>query len=182
MKRLYGRKLLDRLFLQQSVPHITRICIIIAMLFMAVAAHSNELAEETFQLNSSDSLKVIEQENLSTSVEINVYKQVYKLVTIENAAISKVQKIKLCEGCKESYFISLYDRSSTYGSTTGIVAWQNRSGNWSLMTLPFRVAGVVDDNKDGVFKLVDWYSEKTENKFNPVKMKYTFKDGLICPE
>ncbi len=159
-----------------------RIMIILFILFIAVAADSTELTEEIFQLNHCFSLKVMEQEDLSAVVEINSDEQAYHIVTIENAGISEVKKVKLCKSCKESYFIALYDRSSTYGSTTGIVAWQNGWDNWFLMVLPFSVAGIEDENNDGVFELVDQYSEKTENKFYPVKMKYRFMDGLIWPE
>jgi hypothetical protein len=159
-----------------------KIFIILLILFIAAVANSTELTKNTFQLNHSFLLKVIELKDLSTIVEINSDEQAYHIVTIENAAISEVKKVKLCGTCMESYFIALYDRSSTYGSTIGIVAWQNGWNNWYLMVLPFSVAGIEDENNDGVFELVDWYSEKTENKFNPVKMKYMFRDGLVWPE
>ena len=161
---------------------MTKIWTILPILFIAVSAYSMEPAEKTFQLSYSCQLKVMEQLDLSTVVEINVDEQAYHIVTIENAAISEIKKTRLCETCKESYFISLYDRSSTYGSTTGIVAWQNGWDNWYLRVLPFILALIEDENNDGVFELVDQYSEKTENKFYPVKMKYRFRDGLIWPE
>ncbi|MCP3875393.1 MAG: hypothetical protein GY699_19845 [Desulfobacteraceae bacterium] len=159
-----------------------KILIILLTFFIPVVAYSTELNEKTFQLNYSFSLKVMEQEDLSAIVEISSDEQAYHIVTIENAAIGEVKKVKLCKSCKDSFFIALYDRSSTYGSTTGIVAWQNGWDNWYLMVLPFSVAGIEDEDNDGVFELVDQYSEKTENKFYPVKMKYMFRDGLIWPE
>ena len=156
--------------------------IFLLMLFFASTSHSTEWPEKTFRLNSRLLLKVMEQEDLSAVAEITYDGRAYHIATIENAAISEVRKVRLCSDCKENYFISLYDRSSTYGATTGIVAWQNEWGNWRLQVLPFSVAGIEDENKDGVFELVDFHSGKTENKFCPAKIKYKFRNGLVWPE
>jgi hypothetical protein len=64
-----------------------KIFIILLILFIAAVANSTELTKNTFQLNHSFLLKVIELKDLSTIVEINSDEQAYHIVTIENAAI-----------------------------------------------------------------------------------------------
>lgn len=150
-----------------------KILTVILILLAAAPCYAKEEAQKTILLNGQFYLKVVEQPDLSTVVSITSDERTYHMATVENAAVSQVKKVRFCRSCPESCFIALYDRSSTYGATTGIIAWQGREGGWYLQVLPFSIAGIEDKDNDGVFELVDRYSEK---------MKYKFRYGLVSPE
>ncbi len=64
---------------------MTKIWIILSILFSAASAYSTEPTEKAFQLNYSYQLKVMEQEDLSTVVEINVDEQTYHIDAVESS-------------------------------------------------------------------------------------------------
>ena len=76
-------------------------------------------------------------------------------VTLGNAGVNQddIARYKFCSTCSPAYFVPVYDLTSTYGATTGIIVWQG--GWWNLTVLPLSVAGVGGPDKRGVYWLTD---------------------------
>jgi hypothetical protein len=77
-----------------------------------------------------------------------------------------VQRV-IFKGGISAYFITAWDRSSTYGAQTNVVVWKGKKG-WRIVKAPFVRGFVEDANKDGVYEIIDYY---------PKEVTYSFKDG-----
>ena len=96
-------------------------------------------------------------------------------VTLGNVGVDEtaVKAYKLCAGCSAAYFIPVYDLTSTYGATTGVIVWEG--GWWTLSVLPLSVAGIGGPDKRGVYWLTD-----TSRLDGKVKVEnYWFDDGFL---
>jgi hypothetical protein len=91
-----------------------------------------------------------------------------------NIAYDSVAFAKMCADCEPVLFVPAYDLSSTYGATTGIIAWQ-RNDDWSLSILPLSRPFLEDEDGDGIFALMDSLPTKPE----PTEELYDFREGLI---
>ena len=69
-----------------------------------------------------------------------------------------IRPIKLCRGTEPAYFIGAWDRSSTYGHTTGFVLWKfNFGGGWNISKLPLGRADIEVPDAEGVSTIIDTY-------------------------
>ncbi len=167
---------------------MSNICFNIFVSFLISSAlcsitYSNELIS-TFKLPlSSSEFLTITIDDKDCYIAISENNRAHQLASVKNAATSQssVKVIKFCHDCEDSYFIPAWDLGSTYGATTGIIAWQDDNYSWWLIVLPFSVADIEDFDNDGVYELVDQYAEGSA-KFKPVKKSYQFSKGLICPK
>ena len=126
---------------------------------------------ETVDLGEEYTLDVVADKTSRTvAVTLTQFGRMLIEVELGNAVVGpkSIQWVTLCSGCDPSVFVAVYDASSTYGATTGILAW----GSWTLTVLPMGVAGVEDVDGDGI-------DELTEN-FPEVK-PFTFDNGMLAP-
>ena len=96
-------------------------------------------------------------------------------VILGNAGVddAAVKAYKLCVDCSAAYFVPVYDLTSTYGATTGIVVWEG--GWWDVAVLPLSVAGIGGPDKHGVYWLTD-----TSRVNGKVRVEnYWFDDGFL---
>ncbi len=153
--------------------------------FLANSICAEKLVNSSFtiSLSSNQFLTITNYRNYELSISISENGKTHQLISVDKAIMSQssVKAIKLCHDFEEVYFIPASDQSSTYGATTGIIAWQDDNFSWWLTVLPFSVADVEDSDNDGIYELVDRYAEGSE-KFKPVKKSYQFKKGIICPK
>ncbi len=72
------------------------------------------------------------------------------------------------------YFITAYDRSSTYGATSNIVVWESGS-HWDMILTPCVYGRIEDRDNDGVFEIIDEFSSERIYKFeNGVFSEYEY--------
>ncbi len=92
-------------------------------------------------------------------------------ITVENANIAKelIEEVVLVKGEEKLYFLTAFDRSSTYGAQTSILLWQNK-GRWQMTEAPYVRAVVEDLDGDGIFEIVETYLKKKS---------YSFSKGLF---
>jgi len=62
------------------------------------------------------------------------------------------------------YFITAWDRGSTFGAQTNVVVWKSGTG-WSLVTTPFLRGFVEDKELTGRYDLVDTFPEEKHYQF-----------------
>lgn len=91
-------------------------------------------------------------------------------VKIGNAGIDEegFQKVTL-DGNVAAYFITAWDRSSSFGAQTNVVVWKSNK-QWRMVKAPFTRGFAEDRDKDGIVELVDYY---------PDESVYRFKDGAF---
>ncbi|MBN1115309.1 MAG: hypothetical protein JXA66_08205 [Oligoflexia bacterium] len=90
---------------------------------------------------------------------------------VKNASVNDelIKKISLTGKNSEDYFITAYDKTSTFGAQTNIVVYENGT-SWSVIKAPFKRGLAEDRNNDGVYEVVDYY---------PVEKIYLFENGVF---
>ena len=100
-------------------------------------------------------------------------------VSIGNALFiaEDVVTTKLCAACSPVVFIPAPDDSSTYGASTGIVAWSD-GGHWQLSILPLQSPFLTGPDAAGVSTLKD---RRRDDENAPIERSYTFYRGSVYP-
>jgi hypothetical protein len=117
-------------------------------------------------------LEIYESINDTLIVELRRYKNlIQKAITIGNASIKDelIQKVNLDGKGGKEYFLTVYDRSSTYGHQTNIIIWKEGIW-WNMLCAPFERGFIEDRNKDGIFEIINYY---------PNEKIYNFHRGLF---
>ncbi|SDG19031.1 hypothetical protein [Pelagibacterium luteolum] len=147
-------------------------------LCLGLAASSAVAQETTIELNDGgDTLSIVQddnQRNVTVALGGN-FSDLLK-VTVANAAVdpSAVYVGPLCGGCDPVAFVPAYDRSSTYGAVTGVLAWSYADGAlWRMTVLPLEVPALSDVDGDGFPELVE--------TFNGDVVPYSFDGGFLTP-
>ena len=128
---------------------------------LLVVAASVTAAELTIQLTSEGEVARLSTDETAGTMTVTITssERLSEFVTIGNATFDpeEVQKVILCEGCEETYFIAAHDRSSNYGATIGLVLWPSGCCGmwWSISILPLEVAGIEEPDSAGVTMLTD---------------------------
>jgi hypothetical protein len=140
------------------------------------AAAADGPTSATYDLDEDYSIETSFDAN-ANAVTIALYydDDFYRSVTLGNADIAyeDVAFATLCADCEELLFIPAYDRSSNYGATTGIIAWQD-NGYWELTILPLVRPYLDDEDGDGISVLTDSLPTKP-----PTDEQYDFHEGLL---
>lgn len=150
-----------------------------ALLFGTSPADAQVLSAMRFDLGSDYAVEATyDAEQLSVTVSLRWADQLALAVTLGNANVAHegTKLVRLCKGCERVLFIPAYDLSSTYGATTGILAWSS-GDSWSLSILPMVRPNVVDEDRDGIFELVDSLPTKPE----PTIRRFQFSEGFVTP-
>ena len=146
------------------------LCLLFAFALLFAAAPVTA-AELTIQLTSKGEVaRMSTDEGAETiTVTITSSERLSESVTIGNATFDpdKVQKVILCPGCEQTYFIAAHDRSSNYGATTGLVLWPSGCCGmwWKISILPLEVAGIEEPDSAGVAMLTDGQSPGARFRF-----------------
>lgn len=147
-------------------------------LTFALRAGASESFVTSIKLNSLSDLEVREHDDRRLRVTIKIIREeaLQDLVTIENAMVGAEHIVRgnFCTQCENgnAIFIRVPDRSSTYGATTGVIAWEDGWGTWRMQVLPFSVAAVEDVDNDGVLEIFDQYKYAE-------RIYYRFENGLL---
>jgi len=90
-------------------------------------------------------------------------------ITVENANIAPelIEEVELVKGEGKLYFLTAFDRSSTYGAQTSILLWKS-DNRWQMTQAPYIRAEVEDPDGDGIFEIVETY---------PTRKSYAFSKG-----
>jgi len=140
------------------------------MFFFNTTANSSELYSKTIEVSNNYSLKINESKDNTLVFELFFKKSLKKTAVVKNAS-TKDDLIKKVVLSKENidYFITAYDKTSTFGAQTNVIVW--RSGlKWSMVVAPFTRGFVEDRDKDGIYELVDYY---------PAEKIYSFRNGVF---
>ena len=139
----------------------------------------NKLYSKKIKLSTDYILTVHENQDGSITLDLSQY-YLIKSIKIGNAAIKNelIKKVNLDRDNKDEYFITVYDRSSTYGAQTNIILWDEGAG-WDMLCAPFKRGFIEDENKDGIYEIVD-KSEVVDGY--PVKKIYHFHKGFFIQE
>ena len=131
--------------------------------------------KKTIDLGDDTRLSIVESNDRSLTVSITSGGQITESYTVGNAAVdaAEITRQKFCKDCVPAYFIPAYDRTSTYGATTGIVIWN--PAWWRLSILPLTRPMVADKNGDGISEIVD--HEVIDGQ--PKETVYRFDRGFL---
>lgn len=131
--------------------------------------------KKTIDLGDDTRLSIAEGNDRSLTVSITSGGQVTESYTVGNAAVdpAEIKRQKFCQDCVPAYFIPAYDRTSTYGATTGIVVWN--PAWWRLSILPLTRPMAEDKNGDGISEIVD--HEVVDGQ--PRETVYRFDRGFL---
>ena len=149
----------------------------LALLAFALPVHAEET---TVSLGSDYELQVRTDEVAGTLTAVVSYGgDLVQSVTIGNASYNpdEIAAVVLCEGCDQSYYIGAWDRSSTYGATTGLVVWSD-GGWWRISILPLSVAGIDGPGPQGVFTLTESIGT---TRGEPVR-RFSFRNGFLIEQ
>lgn len=75
-----------------------------------------------------------------------------------------IQKV-IFTGNVQAYFLTAWDRYSTYGAQTNVIIWKC-ANKWALVEAPFTRGFAEDRDKDGVFELIDYYPTERMFRFD----------------
>lgn len=155
------------------------IAFIIAMSLAIIAGTTSAMAEQQFvkviDLGEGERLHISDSEDGLLTVAVTNDGNVIESYSLANAFTDEasIKRQKFCAECETSYFIPAYDRSSTYGATTGIVVWNNPW--WRLSILPLSRADAEDSDGDGVSEIVDYTVVDQQER----KTIYRFDNGIL---
>ena len=141
-------------------------------------AAQNTLYGKTISLPGEEDeyiLKIYESSNGTLTLELYYDEDtLQKAMTIGNAATKDemIQKVNLDGEGENEYFITAYDRSSTYGAQTNIIIWERRLW-WNMTCAPFERGFAEDRNKDGIYEIIEYY---------PEEKVYNFCNGLFIEQ
>jgi hypothetical protein len=129
-------------------------------------AENQRLFSKDILLGDGCTLKVRETKSEAVSIKLFCADRLVKKSEIPWAGIREdnIQKVTL-RGNIQVYFITAWDRSSTYGAQTNIVVWKAQD-KWSFVEAPFERGFVVDKDKKGVFDLIDYYQTEKVYRFD----------------
>lgn len=162
--------MLKRVFARFAVTAMT-----IGGIALTAAPGRADAEAMTIQLNERHTATIATDEDAGTlTATIFSGGELSTSVTLGNASFHphSVKQVVLCRGCDPSYFIPAWDRSSTYGATTGLVLWGR--GWWTISILPLSVAGIEDPDGDGVTMLRDFF-----RNYDNEPVRFTFKRGRL---
>jgi hypothetical protein len=133
--------------------------------------HPQNLYSKTIPLSDNCVLKINESPNQSLTIGLYQYGNLTKSISIGNANTKDELIVPTRFDSKggKYYFITAYDRSSTYGAQTNIVLWEN-GATWEMISAPFIRGFLEDRDKDGVFEIVERY---------PKDRVFAFDNGLF---
>ncbi len=148
----------------------------IGLLFFTMLSMQNlsagSLFDLTLTLTNDFQFNIQENENYSLRLTLSQGNKIQERLIIENAntKLKLIQKEKLCKDCKYIYFITAYDRSSTYGAQTNIILWQLNQ-TWKVFKTPF-ARGSLEKNSNGEYEIIErWpYPKKTTYHFEQGKL------------
>ncbi|MCP4382822.1 MAG: hypothetical protein GY798_15615 [Hyphomicrobiales bacterium] len=132
--------------------------------------------EMSIQLGGDEAARIATDEAAVTlTVTLTYNDRMTTALTIANASFTPqdVKPVILCRQCEPTYFIAAWDRSSTYGATTGLVLWKR--GWWNIAVLPMSVAGIEGPDKNGVSVLIESSDRGTDG--GPAR--FGFRDGRL---
>jgi len=158
----------------------------IGLLFFTMLSMQNlsagSLFDLTLTLTNDFQFNIQENENYSLRLTLSQGNKIQERLIIENANTNMklIQKEKLCKDCKYIYFITAYDRSSTYGAQTNIILWQLNQ-TWKVFKTPF-ARGFLKKNSNGEYEITErWpYPKKTTYHFEQGKL-IEIKSSNKCP-
>lgn len=144
---------------------LTGVFMVVQPLFAATLFH------KTIVLTNHFKLVIVELGNDSLTLTLFQSKHAKKNILVENASTnaSLIQKEKVCNSGESIYFITAYDRDSTYGAQTSIIVWQSGSV-WKMVKAPFARGSLKDTGRLGIYEIIDDY---------PKKKTYCFHDGKL---
>ncbi len=151
----------------------------IAFAFALIAGVSVAVAESRFaknlDLGEGTTLRVGDSADRTLTVTLLTDGQISEAYTLANAMTddASIIQVKLCADCQNAYYIPAFDRTSTYGATTGIVVWKDSW--WRLSVLPFSTAQIEDIDGDGISEIVDYERGGGQG----AKTIYSFDYGLL---
>lgn len=151
----------------------------LAFAIALIAGVSLALAETRFSkeldLGEGTMLRIGDSADRALTVTLLTEGRVSEAYTLGNAITdaASIKQVKLCAECEKAYYIPAFDRSSTFGATTGILVWKDSW--WRLSVLPFSTAKVEDSDGDGVSEIVDYEIGGGQER----KTIYTFDYGLL---
>ena len=143
---------------------------------IALLAGGPAVALDPIDLGDRSTLTVSSDEaTRSVTVTLANDAELQESVTLGNADVKpdQIKTYKFCSSCSPAYFVPVFDRTSTYGATTGIIVWQG--GWWSLTVLPLSVAGVAGPDKHGAYWLTDTSKLNGHTRVD----RYLFVDGFL---
>ena len=144
------------------------------LLFFSILGTQGLSAESQFnttlELRNNFQLNIKETEDYSLTLTLSQANKIKETLTIENAntKMKLIQKEKLCKACEYIYFITAYDRSSTYGSQTNIIVWQSNQ-IWKIFKAPFE-RGFLEKSSNGEYKIIEYLPKKTTYHFQQGKL------------
>ncbi len=148
----------------------------IGLLFFAILGMQNlsagSLFNTTLVLTNDFQFNIQENKNHSLILTLSQGNKIQERLIIENAntKLKYIQKEKLCKECKGIYFITAYDRSSTYGAQTSIILWQLNQ-TWKVFKAPFTRASLEKTINDEYKIIEHWpYPKKTIYHFEQGKL------------
>lgn len=156
----------------------TRWFVALVVLLSALQAAAAKPFVSRIQLGQSSALVIRAHDDRRLAVTLEIVREgaPQDRVTIANAMVDAAHIVRghFCAACEDgdAIFIRVPDRSSTYGATTGVLAWQDGWGTWRLQVLPFSVADVEDVDNDGVLEIFDRYRHAE-------RIYYRFENGLL---
>ncbi len=147
----------------------------LALTVVVSAAAAETRFSKNFDLGEGTTLRVGDSADRTLTVTLLTDGQINEAYTLANAMTddASIIQVKLCADCQNAYYIPAFDRSSTYGATTGIVVWKDSW--WRLSVLPFSTAQIEDTDGDGVSEIVDYERGGGQGP----KTVYNFDYGLL---
>ncbi len=163
----------------------TRRTAVVGFLFVALLATgrfsgASAAPIKTVKLDADYEVVITTDDSLGTAtVTLSQYGKLLDQLTVGNAAVESgdIRWAKLCKTCGRSLYIPLYDRSSTYGATTGVVVWGG--GNWWLSILPLMVPQLAKTSTPGVFDVIETLPPGATSDKKPAPVHYTFDSGFL---
>ncbi len=152
---------------------------IIAVSLLFVAGAGFALAEMAFEkvidLGEGEQLRISDNADSVLTLTLTSDGQLSESYSLANASTDEdsITQHKFCAECEPAFFVPAYDRSSTYGATTGIVVWNNPW--WRLSILPLSRADAEDSDGDGVSEIVDYTVVDQQER----KTIYRFDNGFL---
>lgn len=151
------------------------ITFIVALIAGASIAVAEARFAKSFDLGERTTLRIGDGADRTLTVTLLTEGRVSEAYTLGNAITdaASIKQVKLCAECEKAYYIPAFDRSSTFGATTGILVWKDSW--WRLSVLPFSSAKVEDSDGDGVSEIVDYEVGGGQER----KTIYNFDYGLL---
>lgn len=147
----------------------------LALIIGASVAVAETRFSKSLDLGEGTALSISDNADRTLTVTLLTDGRISEAYTLGNAITDEASiiQVKLCADCHNAYYIPAFDRSSTYGATTGIVVWKDSW--WRLSVLPFSTAQIEDTDGDGISEIVDYERGGGQGP----KTVYSFDYGLL---